>query len=91
MNNYIPIPSAILIANMYAKRMSMETIDSYIKSTRKWINELTLDLDTLNYSKLLEQKVQLVKPKWYENKWIYFTYGVLMTATSVRLAGQIVD
>ena len=57
MNNYIPIPSAILIANMYAKRMDMDNIDFYIKSTRKWINELTLDLDTLNYSKLLEQKV----------------------------------
>ena len=57
MNSYIPIPSAILIANMYAKRMKMENIDFYIKSTRKWINELTLDLDTLNYSKLLEQKV----------------------------------
>jgi len=57
MNSYIPIPSAILIANMYAKRMNMENIDFYIGSTRKWINELTLDLDTLNYSKLLEQKV----------------------------------
>ena len=57
MNSYIPIPSAILIANMYAKRMNMENIDFYIKSTRRWINELTLDLDTLNYSKLLEQKV----------------------------------
>ena len=57
MNSYIPIPSAVLIANMYAKRMHMENIDLYIKSTRKWINELTLDLDTLNYSKLLEQKV----------------------------------
>ena len=57
MNSYIPIPSAILIANMYAKRMNMENIDNYIKSTRKWINELTLELDTLNYSKLLEQKV----------------------------------
>ena len=57
MNSYIPIPSAILIANMYAKRMDMENIDLYIKSTRKWINELTLDLDTLNYTKLLEQKV----------------------------------
>ena len=42
-------------------------------------------------NKLLEQKVKLVRPKWYENKWLYFTYGVLMTATSVRLAGQIVD
>ena len=57
MNSYIPIPSAVLVANMYAKRMNMENIDFYIKSTRKWINELTLDLDTLNYSKLLEQKV----------------------------------
>ena len=57
MNSYIPIPSAILIANMYAKRMNIENIDFYIKSTRKWINELALDLDTLNYSKLLEQKV----------------------------------
>ena len=53
MNSYIPIPSAVLIANMYAKRMNMEKIDIYIKSTRKWINELTLDLDTLNYLSLI--------------------------------------
>ncbi len=64
LNNYIPIPSAILIANMYAKRMNMDNIDLYTKSTRKWINELTLDLDTLNYSKLLEQKVI----KYHKNK-----------------------
>ena len=55
-NSYIPIPSAILVANMYAKRTNMDNIDLYIKSTREWINELTLELDTLNYSKLLEQK-----------------------------------
>ena len=42
-------------------------------------------------NKLLEQKVKLVQPKWYENKWLYFTFGVAMTATSVKLAGQIVD
>ena len=57
LNNYIPIPSAILIANMYAKRMNMDKIERYIVSTRDWINSLMLDLDTLNYSKLLEQKV----------------------------------
>ena len=56
-NSYIPIPSAILVANMYAKRTNMDNINLYIKSTREWINELTLELDTLNYSKLLEQKV----------------------------------
>ena len=51
-------------------------------------NQINLLKDT---TKLLEQKVKLVQPKWYENKWLYFTYGVLMTATSVKLAGQIVD
>ena len=25
--------------------------------------------------KLLEKKVKLVKPSWYENKWLYFVYG----------------
>lgn len=42
-------------------------------------------------NKLLEQKVKLVRPKWYENKWLYFTFGVALTATSVKLAGQIVN
>ena len=50
--------------------------------------QLNLLKDT---NKLLEQKVKLVQPKWYENKWIYFTFGVALTATSVKLAGQIVD
>jgi hypothetical protein len=56
LNTYIPVPNAIIISNMYAERISIENIDKYILLTRKWINDLTLDLDTLNYSKLLEQK-----------------------------------
>ena len=44
-----------------------------------------------NDKKLLEEKTKLVKPSWYENKWLYFTFGVALTATSVKLAGQIVD
>ena len=52
----------------------------------------TLQINLLkDTNKLLEQKVKLVRPKWYENKWLYFTYGVLGTSISVRLAGQIVD
>ena len=52
----------------------------------------TLQINLLkDTNKLLEQKVKLVQPKWYENKWLYFTYGVVLTATSVKLAGQIVD
>ena len=61
LNKYIPIPSAILISNMYAERVPIENIESYIESTRRWINDLILDLDTLNYSKLLEDK--LIKHK----------------------------
>ena len=57
LNRYIPIPSAILIANMYAERVPIENIEVYIESTRRWINDLMLDLDTLDYGKLLEDKL----------------------------------
>ena len=57
LNKYIPIPSAILIANMYAKRLPAKDIELYILSTRRWINDLALNLDTLDYTKLLDQKV----------------------------------
>ena len=56
LNNYIPLPSAIVIANMYAGRENIYNIESYIKLTREWINGLILDLDTLDYTKILEQK-----------------------------------
>ena len=61
-------------------------IDSMLIANKT--TQLNLLKDT---NKLLEQKVKLVQPKWYENKWLYFTYGVVLTATSVKLAGQIVD
>ena len=41
---------------MYAERIAIDRIESYIESTRNWINNLVLDLDTLNYSRLLEDK-----------------------------------
>ena len=62
------------------------TIDSMLIANKTM--QLNLLKDT---NELLEQKVKLVRPKWYENKWLYFTYGVVLTATSVKLAGQIVD
>ena len=62
------------------------TIDSMLIANKT--TQINLLKDT---NKLLEQKVKLVRPKWYENKWLYFTFGVLATAGSVKLAGQIVD
>ena len=55
-NGYIPIPSAIIISNMYAERIPIELIDKYILETKSWINNLSLNLDDLDYSKLLEDK-----------------------------------
>ena len=57
LNLYIPLPSAVIISNMYAERVPINIIDNYISDTRRWINDLTLNMDTLNYSKLLDDKL----------------------------------
>ena len=72
--------------SMVKRLEATAAIDSMLIANKT--TQINLLKDT---NKLLEQKVKLVRPKWYENKWLYFTYGVVLTATSVRLAGQIVD
>ena len=71
---------------MVKRSEATAAIDSMLIANKT--TQLTLLKDT---NKLLEQKAKLVRPKWYENKWLYFTFGVALTATSVKLAGQIVD
>ena len=39
--------------------------------------------------KLKNDMIELVKPKWYDNKYLWFLGGVLVTSGSVYLAGQI--
>ena len=41
--------------------------------------------------KLYDELIKEVKPKWYENKWLWFTIGVLTTAGSIKIAGELVD
>ena len=60
-------------------------------------NKVWLDLH-FQKSKLLNEQIDLyndlvkqVKPKWYENKWLWFTIGVVTTAGSIKLAGELVD
>ena len=63
LNSYIPIPSAIVIANLYGKRVPINIVEKYIQDSRDWINSLTLDLDTLDYSRLIEEKYLKYKDK----------------------------
>ena len=49
-------------------------------------------------NKLLDDRIKLyndlvkeVKPKWYENKWLWFGLGVITTAGSIKIAGELVD
>ena len=39
--------------------------------------------------KLKNEMIQIVKPKWYDNKYLWFFGGVIFTSGSVFLTGQI--
>ena len=56
LNSYIPIPSAIIIANLYGQRVPIDIIQKYIQDSRDWVNSLAIDLDTLDYNRLIEEK-----------------------------------
>ena len=56
LNSYIPVPSAIIIANLYGQRVPINIIENYIQDSRDWVNSLVLELDTLDYSRLIEEK-----------------------------------
>ena len=47
--------------------------------------------DYIRLIKLKDEMIKVVKPKWYENKWLWFGLGVVTTAGSVKLASELVD
>ena len=61
-------------------------IQTYIEQEK--LNESLIS----DYKKQLEFKediINLVKPKWYDNKYLWFFGGIIITSGSVYLAGQI--
>ena len=40
---------------------------------------------------LTKKKVKLVKPSWYENKWLYFGYGAVLSYAVTTLINQAGD
>lgn len=53
---YVPVPSAMIIANMYGERIPLKIIDAYIQQTKFWINDLHLRLGEHSPAELLEEK-----------------------------------
>jgi len=79
-----------------------EQIDVYEELMKKYENQTQIDSMLLSFKTqqvnilkdrevLYEKQIKLIKPKWYENKWLYFTFGVIATSASIKLAGEIVD
>ena len=80
--------NTILISDLEKINVKLEN-NSKTDSTLLSFKDLQIGL--LNEEiELYKRKVKLVKPKWYQNKWLYFGYGVLGTSTSVWLTGQLV-
>tara|TARA_R100001377_G_scaffold37383_1_gene20806 strand:+ start:111 stop:473 length:363 start_codon:yes stop_codon:yes gene_type:complete len=58
-------------------------------------NELLIkDKDSLQIllkheNELLLNRIDDISPKWYDNKWIWFTLGIICTGSSIHLAGQL--
>ena len=61
-------------------------IKDYIKNDSL---NVSLINDYKNQLQWKEEMIDLVKPKWYDNKYLWFFGGVIMTSGSVYLAGQI--
>ena len=59
----------------------------------------TLEIDLLNKKiasleedvTLTEKKAKLVKPSWYENKWLYFGYGGILSYSIISILNALDD
>ena len=58
----------------------------YIQSDSLYQSQI---VDYKKQLELKEEMIKLVKPKWHENKYLWFFGGILITSGSVYLAGQI--
>ena len=61
-------------------------IQTYIEQER--LNQLLVE-DYKKQLEMSEEMIKLVKPKWHENKYLWFFGGIIITSGAVYLAGQI--
>ena len=74
------------IKELQIKSDSLSTSDSLKTIEIDLLNE---KIDSLEEDvTLTEKKAKLVKPSWYENKWLYFGYGSVLTYAVLALVEQ---
>ena len=93
--------SAEEVQNMFSnikalefKREVCESAYANLESQIKDYDKLTMDYEESVklcevQIKIKEDMIKTIKPKWYENKYLWFFGGVILTSGSVFLAGQI--
>ena len=76
------------------KREVCESAYANLESQIKDYDKLTMDYEESVrlcevQIKIKEDMIKTIKPKWHENKYLWFFGGVVLTSGSVFLAGQI--
>ena len=76
------------------KREVCESAYANLESQIKDYDKLTMDYEESVklcevQIKIKEDMIKTIKPKWYENKYLWFFGGVFFTSSTVYLAGQL--
>ena len=82
------------IKELQFKREVCESAYTNLESQIKDYDKLTMNYEESVrlcevQIKIKEDMIKTIKPKWYENKYLWFFGGVVLTSGSVFLAGQI--
>ena len=90
--------SQVTLTDEQAKNITNNIKELQIKSDSLSTSDSlkTIEIDLLNEKidsleedvTLTEKKAKLVKPSWYENKWLYFGYGSVLTYSILALVEQ---
>ena len=93
--------SAEEVQNMFSnikalefKREVCESAYANLESQIKDYDKLTMDYEESvklceRQIKIKDDMIKTIKPKWYENKYLWFFGGVFFTSGTVYLAGQL--
>ena len=54
--DYVPVVSAVIIVHMQVEQVPKRIVDRYVDETKRWINQLTLDMESRGMHELLKEK-----------------------------------